>query len=239
MEDLPHKYSSTKKLRYDLFDSSLFERMSEEYKMLEHLRQLGMLSSPEIDLKRNNGYSLQESSSGEYHFFSSMVGLLACVDPESSLVLLDEPEVSLHPNWQMKYMAFLRELFAGDNYASCHVLVATHSHFIISDLKNDSSKILGLKREKGKIELVDLPPQLDTFGWSAEDILYNVFNVRSSLNYYLEADLTELLGMIANNIQEKGRIGEILEKLEKLPSRKNDPLQEIILEAREYYNNIV
>ncbi|ULT38756.1 ATP-binding protein [Niabella defluvii] len=168
-----------------------------------------------------------------------MVGLLACVDPESSLVLLDEPEVSLHPNWQMKYMAFLRELFAGDNYASCHVLVATHSHFIISDLKNDSSKILGLKREKGKIELVDLPPQLDTFGWSAEDILYNVFNVRSSLNYYLEADLTELLGMIANNIQEKGRIGEILEKLEKLPSRKNDPLQEIILEAREYYNNIV
>ena len=79
---------------------------------------------------------------------------------------------------------------------------------------------------------------LNTFGWSAEDVLYNIFNVRSPLNYYLQADLTELLGMIANNIKDSEKIGAILNKLNALPKRENDPLQEIIVEATEYLSSI-
>ena len=66
----------------------------------------------------------------------------------------------------------------------------------------------------------------------------NIFNVRSSLNYYLQADLTELLGMIANNIKDPEKISTILNKLKSLPKRENDPLQEIILEATEYLSSI-
>ncbi|CAM1346125.1 AAA family ATPase [Tenacibaculum crassostreae] len=238
LEKLPYKYSSIRKITYNLIEPKLFEQLNEDYTMLEHLRQLGMISSPEIQLKRTDGYSLQESSSGEYHFFSSIVGLMATVKPTNSLVLIDEPEISLHPNWQMKYLSFLRELFSHPEYATCHILVATHSHFLISDLKGGSSKIIGLKRNDGKIEIVDLPKNINTFGWSAEDVLYNIFNVRSSLNYYLEADLTELLGMIANNIKDKNKITQILEKLNMLPKRANDPLQEIIAEATEYLNSM-
>ncbi|KAB2858926.1 MAG: AAA family ATPase [Flavobacteriales bacterium] len=238
LEKLPYKYSSIRKITYNLIEPQLFEQLNEDYTMLEQLRQLGMISSPEIQLKRNDGYSLQESSSGEYHFFSSIVGLMATVIPTNSLVLIDEPEISLHPNWQMKYLSFLRELFCHPEYATCHILVATHSHFLISDLKGGNSKIIGLKRNDGKIEIVDLPKSINTFGWSAEDVLYNIFNVRSSLNYYLEADLTELLGMIANNIKDKKKITQILEKLNMLPKRANDPLQEIIAEATEYLNSM-
>jgi energy-coupling factor transporter ATP-binding protein EcfA2 len=237
LEKLPYKYSSIRKISYNLLDSKSFERLNAEFTMLEHLRQLGMISAPEIQLKRADGYSLQESSSGEYHFFSSIVGLLATVKT-NSLVFIDEPEISLHPNWQMKYLSFIRELFSHPEYATCHLLVATHSHFLISDLKGESSKIIGLKRLNRKIEIVDLPKNIDTFGWSAEDVLYNIFNVRSSLNYYLEADLTELLGMIANNIKDVDKIESILNKLNKLPKRANDPLQEIILEATEYLNSL-
>lgn len=125
LEKLPYKYSSIRKITYNLIEPSLFERLNAEYPMLEHLRQLGMISSPEIELKRAGGYSLQESSSGEYHFFSSIVGLMATVKPTNSLVLIDEPEISLHPNWQMKYLSFLRELFSHSEYATCHILVAT------------------------------------------------------------------------------------------------------------------
>ena len=146
LEKPPYKYSSIRKITYNLIEPKLFERLNAEYPMLEHLRQLGMISSPEILLKRDDGYSLQESSSGEYHFFSSIVGLMATVKPTNSLVLIDEPEISLHPNWQMKYLSFLRELFSHSEYATCHILVATHSHFLISDLKGDSSKIIGLKK---------------------------------------------------------------------------------------------
>lgn len=232
-----YKYSSIRKIIYNLIEPESFKLLNEEFEMLEHLRQLGMISAPEIELKRMDGYSLQESSSGEYHFFSSIVGLMATVERDS-LVFIDEPEISLHPNWQMQYMNFIRELFDHPDYRSSHILVATHSHFLISDLKPDSSKILGLKRENGKIQLVDLPDNLDTFGWSAEDILYNIFNVRSSLNYYLQADLTELLGMISNDIKDVDKIEGILNKLHELPKRNNDPLQEIIQEATEYLNSI-
>ncbi|MEQ9415547.1 MAG: AAA family ATPase, partial [Cyclobacteriaceae bacterium] len=180
LEKLPYKYSSIRKIPYNLLEPKLFERLEKDYNTLEHLRQLGMISSPEIQLRRNDGYSLQESSSGEYHFFSSIVGLLATVKI-NSLILVDEPEISLHPNWQMKYLTFIRELFNSNEYATCHIIVATHSHFLVSDLIADSSKIIGLKRVNGNIETVDLPRNIDTFGWSAEDVLYNIFNVRSSL----------------------------------------------------------
>jgi hypothetical protein len=54
----------------------------------------------------------------------------------------------------------------------------------------------------------------------------------------LQADLTELLGMIANDIKDTTKIDRILKKLNELPKRENDPLQEIILEATAYRNSI-
>lgn len=232
LEKLPYKYSSIRKITYNLIEPKLFERLNAEYPMLEHLRQLGMISSPEIQLKREGGYSLQESSSGEYHFFSSIVGLMATVKPTNSLVLIDEPEISLHPNWQMKYLSFLRELFSNSEYATCHILVATHSHFLISDLKGDSSKIIGLKRVGREIEIIDLPKELDTYGWSAEDVLYNVFNVASTRNKFVAEDIAKILNELSAG--EKNKINKLAkEKYDELIElesalKDNDPLKTVV-----------
>jgi predicted ATPase len=238
LEKLPYKYSSIRKITYNLIEPALFERLNEEYPMLEHLRQLGMISSPEIQLKREGGYSLQESSSGEYHFFSSIVGLMATVKPTNSLVLIDEPEISLHPNWQMKYLTFLRELFSHSEYATCHILVATHSHFLISDLKGDSSKIIGLKRAGKEIEIIDLPKELDTFGWSAEDVLYKIFGLRTTRNHYMEVDLRELLHSISEKKQNKVELESIINRLEKVKLNSEDPLNLILSKAKEYIQKL-
>lgn len=232
LEKLPYKYSSIRKITYNLIEPALFERLNAEYPMLEHLRQLGMISSPEIQLKREGGYSLQESSSGEYHFFSSIVGLMATVKPTNSLVLIDEPEISLHPNWQMKYLTFLRELFSHSEYATCHILIATHSHFLISDLKGDSSKIIGLKRADGKIEIVDLPPNIDTYCWSADDILYNIFDVTSSRNQFVAEEIAIILDTLSKGSKDKvNKIKkETYETLIHLQEtlKDKDPLKEVV-----------
>lgn len=225
--------SSGKLIRYNILDENLFQMLKKEYTLIEHLRQLGMLYPPEVNLKRKTEYSLQESSSGEYHFFSSMVGLMATVKT-NSLILIDEPEVSLHPNWQMKYLTFLRELFSNSEYKTSHILIATHSHFLISDLKGENSKIIGLNRDNNKIITVKLPEKLNTFGWSAEEVLYSVFNVRSVRNYFLEDDLTNLLGLIGQNSNDKKEIKYLIQRIEKMPISDNDPLKEIILEAKNY-----
>lgn len=238
LEKLPYKYSSIRKITYNLIEPKLFERLNAEYPMLEHLRQLGMISSPEIELKRAGGYSLQESSSGEYHFFSSIVGLMATVKPTNSLVLIDEPEISLHPNWQMKYLSFLRELFSHSEYATCHILVATHSHFLISDLKGDSSKIIGLKRAGREIEIIDLPKGIDTFGWSAEDVLYKIFGLRTTRNHYMEVDMRELLHSISEKKQNKPELEVIIKRLESVKLNNEDPLNLIITKAKEYIQKL-
>lgn len=226
------RLASGTEITYNLIEKESFRKLSDEYFLLEHMRQLGIVSSPEIGLKRTGGYSLQESSSGEYHFFSSVVGLMATVKAKNSLIIIDEPEISLHPNWQMAYLSFLRDLFSHSDYANCHILVATHSHFLISDLKGDSSKIIGLKRADSGIEIIDLPKELNTFGWSAEDVLYNVFNVASTRNKFVAEDIANILNHLSSG--KTNKINKLSkEKFDKLlyleaALKENDPLKKVV-----------
>jgi predicted ATPase len=227
------RHRMNKKIIYDIIDNKTFQLLKRDFEMLEHLRQLGMISPPEIQLKRTDGYTLQESSSGEYHFFSSVVGLMATVRT-NSLVFIDEPEISLHPNWQMQYLSFIRQLFANPEYKNSHILIATHSHFLISDLTSENSKIIGLKRENNKIEIVDLPQHLNTFGWSAEEVLYSIFNVRSTRNSFLEYDLTKLVTLVNKGSNEYSEIKRILGKISGLVLSESDPLKVLKEKAEKY-----
>lgn len=231
---LENKYKSTSKyIRVDFLDKNI--NKDDFWKIID-LEKLDIINVNGIKLKKNNSnMNISDISSGEYHLLISLIGIFSKIK-ENSLVMIDEPEISLHPNWQMQYITFLKNVFS--NYPSCHFILTSHSHFIVSDLEGKSSSVTALDRntETNKLEsrLIDI----NTFGWSAEDILYNIFNVRSSLNYFLQADLTELLGIISNNLKEPHKIEVILSKLNQLPKRDNDPLQEIIIEATEYLKEI-
>ncbi|MFV1885249.1 MAG: AAA family ATPase [Balneola sp.] len=221
--------SSAKLIRFDIIDDSHHKRLQKEYELLEHLRSLGMISTPEIKLSDGDEYSLEESSSGQYHFFSSMIGIIATAKP-NSLIFIDEPEVSLHPNWQMQYLSFLRELLDSGLYQGCHVVIATHSHFLISDLKGKSSNIIGLKKTNNRIETVDLPCDIDTFGWSAEDVLYNVFDVSTTRNFYVAREIGFILKEISkkeiDSIEIEKKYKELAYIKESL--KDSDPLKTLI-----------
>lgn len=230
LESTSDKRRLTRTIKYDLLQNASFEQLSIDYPMLEQLRQLGMISTPEIQFEGTGSYSLQESSSGEYHFFSFIVGLMATISLSNNLVMIDEPEISLHPNWQMKYLSFLQELFEDNTFGSCHMLIATHSHFLVSDLKGSSSKIIGLKRMNGKIATVDLPESINTFGWSAENVLLNIFNVPTTRNYFVADRIGEILDLISRNNRDEELIRKkVLElySLNVINLNENDPLKPI------------
>jgi predicted ATPase len=226
------KGSSVRKISYNIIEEKSFQLLKAESLLLDDLRALGLLYSPEINLKKAGDYNLQESSSGEYHFFSSMVSLMATVK-SNTLIFLDEPEISLHPNWQMKYLAFIRTLFSDPNYATCHLLVATHSHFLISDLKGDNSKIIGLKKAEPvtemisnkRFEIVDMPKNVDTFGWSAEDVLYNIFDVPTVRNKYV----ADLIGNILDDLSkgDKSKINKLSQERYQVLTRLQENLKDI------------
>jgi len=68
-------------------------------------------------------------SSGEQHMLVLLSELLFTVEP-NSLVMIDEPEISLHVDWQQ---SFLRDLAKITELASFDILIATHSPQIIND----------------------------------------------------------------------------------------------------------
>lgn len=68
-------------------------------------------------------------SSGEQHELVLLYELLFKVEPDS-LILIDEPELSLHVAWQQQFLQDLQEI---TKLSSIDVLIATHSPSIIHD----------------------------------------------------------------------------------------------------------
>ena len=76
--------------------------------------------------------ALQHLSSGEQHEIV-MFHQLVFQTPKNSLVMIDEPELSLHPAWQEQ---FLDDLIGIAEAAGYDVIVATHSPYILGSRTN-------------------------------------------------------------------------------------------------------
>jgi hypothetical protein len=83
---------------------------------------------------------LEALSSGEQHELVMHYDLLFRVKP-NTLVLLDEPELSLHVAWQKRFLPDLLEIVAT---AQFDALIATHSPYIVGDR---SDLMIGLNAE--------------------------------------------------------------------------------------------
>jgi hypothetical protein len=71
--------------------------------------------------------------------------------PPASLILVDEPEVSLHPGAQRKLMTFLAEQSKRRKH---QIVISTHAQEIVRDLPREAIKVLHPSEKDGKVELV-------------------------------------------------------------------------------------
>jgi predicted ATP-binding protein involved in virulence len=112
----------------------------------------------EIDFDREKGFvfktlynsslsdfdtlSATDLSSGEQHELVLLYELLFKVEAKS-LVLIDEPELSLHVGWQVSFLKDLQEVI---KLADLDILMATHSPDIIQDRWDLTVELQGLKK---------------------------------------------------------------------------------------------
>lgn len=197
------------------------QKWVEESNALDTLAELDLLVLDSLHISRaNTNYSFDNASSGEHHILSSFIGILSTIE-ENSLIMIDEPEISLHPNWQIQYIDLLTKSFS--DYSNCHFLISTHSHFLVTDLVPDKSTIVSFQNdEDGRVisETLDF----ETHGWSTENILYRVFGVSSVRNHYLEMDVRNLLSLISNKSEDKQAIQELIKRLSNFKLTPEDPL---------------
>lgn len=193
---------------------------------LQPLRRAGLLSMSgvEVELKVGGPTDLLQASSGQLSMVSALIAL-ASVIKNGSLVLIDEPELSLHPEWQVKYIDLLLRTFA--RYHGCHFLVATHSPMVISELP-EHAEVISLDQD-------NLPSTKELQGQSADYLLAEVFGAPTSKNLHVRGRIITALRMIANGDVNSMAFKEALADLRKFATDMdpNDPAAELIKNVEE------
>lgn len=111
-------------------------------------------------------------------------------------VLVDEPELSLHPRWQLKILGFLKGLFTDEKgNQTSQLIVATHSPFILhNDTRANDKVIVMQKDDKGAVNVLDKP---EYYNWSEASAVEDAFNVTplqsdKKVIVFLEGETDEL-----------------------------------------------
>jgi predicted ATPase len=154
---------------------------------LRLLRRLGALTLSSVHVSRADGtrHDLRDASSGEISILTVFLSIAAHLR-DGSLVLIDEPETSLHPDWQSKYVHLMREVFSG--YLGCHFVFSTHSPFIVADLP-EGSWVYSMDRASSV-------SSGELLGRSPDYVMARAFDVISPTNYYLRDVLANALRLV-------------------------------------------
>ena len=157
---------------------------------------------------------------------STVLSISAAANDPHTLVLLDEPELSLHPNWQMTLIDNLDRALANQ---VCHLLIATHSHMLVSDLPMKRSAVTQIEKAKdGSVNANTIAES--TYGWSAEEVLLKVFKTATDRNKYLAEVVGTLLKNIGDNTITAKEVRTQVDFLESVSGNLSDvdPMKKII-----------
>jgi len=184
--------SRTFELKIDSGDGSAIFNLNDN--TLYHLTVLlrcDLISLHRIFLYREKEgkIMLEHASSGEQCLMVSTLGIASSLQ-NNSLVLIDEPEISLHPEWQEVYIELLMEVFK--HKSGCHFIIATHSPQIISNLNRNNCFIT--KLEDGSCYSSNL-----FINKSADFQLAKLMEAPGNDNEYLKRIAINLLSKISNN----------------------------------------
>lgn len=96
---------------------------------------------------------------------------------KGAFILIDEPETTLHPNWQKKILHFYKSIFSDEaGNQTSQLFVVTHSPFIIHSDDKSNTKIIVLQRDKeGKIVVQDSP---EYYSCDSIKAIEDAFNIR-------------------------------------------------------------
>jgi predicted ATPase len=126
--------------------------LGREYKnirVIEH-QLFGSRGSTVFLYTSRYSYSEAFAGSGEYAIVMLVSKIFSI--PNSSLIILDEPEVSLHPGAQSGLINFLLERVKIQKH---QIVLGTHSPFIVDALPPEAIKTLYLNPLSGVVEVTD------------------------------------------------------------------------------------
>ncbi len=115
------------------------------------------------------------------------------------VVLIDEPELGMHPKWQEKVLQYYRNLFIKNDTQNVQMIVATHSEYVLKSALEDQNNVLiiTLSDCEGTIKAnkITAPTALPSITYA--EIKYLAYGI-ISVDYHIE-----LYGYLQNKIGKK------------------------------------
>ena len=146
VEDVEKKLSVFSEIasKIDLLRRIINSKFAYSYKEMNFSKEKGFIFKTLYPHSPSNKGTLSPTdlSSGEQHELVLLYELLFKVKP-NSLVLIDEPELSLHVGWQSQFLQDLKEI---TELADLDILMATHSPDIIQDRWDLTVELKGLQQ---------------------------------------------------------------------------------------------
>ena len=125
------------------------------------------------------------------------------------LILLDEPDIRLHYEWQRNYIKWLSiflEQFEDFNF---HIIINTHSNLMLSDIPKEN--VIVLDRKDNKTSIKNITTQ--TLAQNLFENLNNDFFLDKFIGAYIEDKIKDILKKDDITINEKELISNLGEKI--------------------------
>jgi len=149
-----------------------------------------------------------ELSGGEKQLYYKAI-LFDKLRPQNSLILVDEPETSLHPTWQQEIFKLYHNI-PGNN----QVILVTHSPHIIASIKPDNLFVLNMNEAKKTVECFNARDKgFHTRGNEPNDIL------------------DEVMGTPLRDWETRKRIKAVFDLLRSQPDKIDDPNNQILIDS--------
>ncbi|MCD7714039.1 MAG: ATP-binding protein [Prevotella sp.] len=133
--------------------------------------------------KNHSNIPVDDLSTGEKQIVFRGAYLLKNINNMSGgVVLIDEPELSMHPSWQQKILKYYRNLFTVAGEQKTQMFFATHSEYVLQQALEDKDNVLiiALTDDNGTIKAKNISAPIVLPTITSAEINYLAFGIVST-----------------------------------------------------------
>lgn len=161
-------------------------------------------------LNDRGAIEMQYASSGQLALISSLLFLITSVG-ENPIVIIDEPENSLHPNWQREYVD---KVLTALSYRNATIIMATHAPLVVTGaLANSLDRVSVFVIRDGVPQRLSIDSSGNSLG-SIEEILWRAFNVVTPANHFVSEQIVDEVSRFERGEVRKDEVLALIGKME-------------------------
>lgn len=181
-KSVPEFYPTSKTFRFKNAFDNFFEKIKYEG-VVDSQNEKKLLFN-----KNGKTIPIDNLSTGEKQIvFRGIYLLKNSKKLDGAAIMIDEPELSMHPKWQKKILKYFKDLFTESNIQKTQLFIATHSEHVLSEALSDKTKnlVIVLTETNGVISAkkIDAPSVLPSITYAETN--YLAFDIVSN-DYHIE-----------------------------------------------------